>query len=65
MALEGALQLPGACKLLGPRLSVIGLLRVEREHRAQARFLPKGDLARLAGPGNGAEPPVGRPQRDE
>jgi hypothetical protein len=65
VTLEGALQLPGARKLLGPRLSVIGLLRVARERRAQARFLPKGDLPRLAGPGNGAEPPVRRRQRDE
>ncbi len=63
--LERALQRSGARKLLGPRLSAIGLLRVERERRAQPRFLPQGDLARLAGADNGAEPPVRRRQRDE
>ena len=47
------------------RLRAIRLLRVERERCAQPGLLPEGDLARLAGAGDGAEPPVRRRQRDE
>ena len=63
--LERALQRPGAREPLRPRLRAIGLLRVERERRAQPCLLPEGDLTRLAGAGDGAEPPVRRRQRDE
>ena len=65
MALERALQRPGARQPLCPCLRAVGLLPVERERHAQPRLLPQGDLARFPGAGNGAEPPVRRRQRDE
>ncbi len=64
-ALECALQRPGARDLLCVRLGAVGLLRVERERRAQPCLLPESDQARLAGAGDCAEPPVRRRQRDE
>jgi len=64
-ALERALQRPGSRKPLCPCLRTVSSLPVERERRVQASLLPQGDLARLTGAGDGAEPPVRRRQRDE